>query len=303
MTLTALWKEGSLKFGGNNRGYTDNEDEYGVTEPPWPGRTILIYNLGNNWTRPVNIPGRHAELVLIDQIQREINARNADTDPVETVNIEVYISYSPCRNCSNELIQIFGAYQKSFNLVFKIYYSNLYLYPQERDGLVNLLNRGVDLQPVIGEDMWKDFLLANGYTDNEDEYDVTEPPWPRRTILIYNLGNNWTRPDNIPGRHAELVLIDQIQRELNARNADTDPVETVNIEVYISYSPCRNCSNELIQIFGAYQKSFNLVFKIYYSNLCLYPQERDGLVNLLNRGVDLQPVIGEDMWKDFLLAN
>ena len=93
--------------------------------------------------------------------------RNADTDPVETVNIEVYISYSPCRNCSNELIQIFGAYQKSFNLVFKIYYSNLYLYPQERDGLVNLLNRGVDLQPVIGEDMWKDFLLANGNPNYE----------------------------------------------------------------------------------------------------------------------------------------
>ena len=48
-------------------------------------------------------------------------------------------------------------------------------------------------------------------------YDVTVPKWPGRTILIYKLGNNWTRLDNIPGRHAELVLIDQIQTELNTR--------------------------------------------------------------------------------------
>ncbi|KAH3871371.1 hypothetical protein DPMN_034571 [Dreissena polymorpha] len=151
----------------------------------WKSKTILIYKLGDNPFRKLeNVPnmfgqvvspGKHAEIVLIEKIQTEIENRRMRSQHPIHVKVEIYISYSPCHDCSNTIVNFIEKCNREWCIFdIKMNFSNFYKHyeclrnsagqhvPVHNEGLRKLLLKRVMLQPVTGKEKWENFLSANG---------------------------------------------------------------------------------------------------------------------------------------------
>ena len=135
------------------------------------------------------------------------------------------------------------------------------------------------------------FSGAYGVTSNE-------LPWPRETAMVYRLTiDNGTPGDyqfirNDPQNdHAEIKFINQVKVSPEATE--------IKMEMFISYSPCNKCANELIDwIKNLREQGKTVSIAIKFSTF--YKDETDGLILLRKEGeITLDVFRGKEDWKHF----
>ena len=133
-------------------------------------------------------------------------------------------------------------------------------------------------------------------------------PWPKETILFYRLigegtPTSWkmiSSSSKIPG-HVESRMIQDVQLEPACL-----PGATYTLYMVISYSPCRRCSDELIDFksrFKLLQKKLSITIKIgsfYRIFNPLFTYNIDGLLNLVRQNIVLKTFDGDSDWLEFL---
>ncbi|VDI53525.1 Hypothetical predicted protein, partial [Mytilus galloprovincialis] len=175
------------------RSHFANASRYLPEDETWPPSTILLYkyeynvnvafnntyNPENTWKRVDFTPTTeyttgdevHAELIMIEQL-REIRQYQS------IHRIEVILSYSPCRNCSDALCkfkeELYGEKNKGSSgfptdlekgeaTEFKITFSNFFCHDdlENQGGLKNLLKGGIKLD-IFTDENWKYFFNVTG---------------------------------------------------------------------------------------------------------------------------------------------
>ena len=135
------------------------------------------------------------------------------------------------------------------------------------------------------------FSGAYGVTSNE-------LPWPLETAMVYRLTiDNGTPGDyqfirnNFKSDRAELKFINQVKISPEATE--------IKMEMFISYSPCNKCANELIDwIKNLREQGKTVSIAIKFSTF--YKDETDGLILLRKEGeITLDVFRGKEDWKHF----
>ena len=137
---------------------------YEDTSIIWPHKTVIVYRLtiGNGTPGDYQVihndpQNEHAEIKFINQVK---------ISPEDTeINIEMFISYSPCDDCAKKLIRWIKKLRKQGKTVsIAIKFSTFY--KKETDGLI-LLRRvdGITLDVFRGEEAWREFFQCIGRTD------------------------------------------------------------------------------------------------------------------------------------------
>ena len=133
-------------------------------------------------------------------------------------------------------------------------------------------------------------------------------PWPNETILFYRLIGedkltSWKKISTFskePG-HVEIRMMQD--EELIPSQL---PGTTYTLEMVISYSPCRGCSDALIKFkskFKSLQKDLRITIRIGSFYRISNPWDTynmDGLLNLIKKNVVLKSFDGDSDWTEFL---
>ena len=140
---------------------------YGNQRDPWPRDTILFYRLAGQricipWKKisSLSIP-EHAEVCMLRDAEL---MRLLTSLPQATYTLEMVLSYSLCRRCSDELINFKNRFKtSSINLRITMRISSFYctykpLDTQNLDGLLNLVLENVILKTFDGDSDWMEFL-------------------------------------------------------------------------------------------------------------------------------------------------
>ena len=134
---------------------------YGV-QGELPKETILFYRLivtngyGWPWKKLLSHRGRHAEELMVDELQSL-----ALQYGTYMYTLEIVLNYSPCRNCSFRLKQTKDVFQKRGNdLRITIKTSSFYKTYEcfNMDSLVDLVRENIVLKIFDGEPDWMEFL-------------------------------------------------------------------------------------------------------------------------------------------------
>ena len=96
----------------------------------------------------------HAEIKFINQVKVSPEATE--------IKMEMFISYSPCNKCANELIDwIKNLREQGKTVSIAIKFSTFY--KDETDGLISLVEEGeIILEVFRGEEAWKTFFECIG---------------------------------------------------------------------------------------------------------------------------------------------
>lgn len=136
-----------------------------------------------------NIPPRHTEDAVIDHLKGQLERQKLDSP-----NIKIYISFSPCHQCSQKLIALLDHAKLTYNIDLKveIVFAGLYRifrpscisnftncvshlsrFPSKHNGknvqgMMNLHSKGVHLR-TFGDQDWLDLLKGLNHLKNKDE--------------------------------------------------------------------------------------------------------------------------------------
>lgn len=154
--------------------------KYGET-PLWPKRkTILYYKLeyddlaatskslpvySPTWLRIQNKTNEHAEDILLDKVRRKLNGN------CKVKRVVIYLSYSPCKDCADELVSFLKTKRKpKVELSVKIANFYYHSFTSTIAGLCLLINSGVNLSVFSGKKDWIQFY--NDVTEKDPENQV-----------------------------------------------------------------------------------------------------------------------------------
>ena len=121
--------------------------------------------------------------------------------------------------------------------------------------------------------------------------------WPRRTVMVYRLKINGKLGDykvihNDSTNHAEIRFIDEVRKSITEQDTKID------IDMFISYSPCDKCAKALegwIKELREERKTFSIAIK--FSNF--YLEERAGLNKLHKFDEITLGVFNRNVWGEF----
>ncbi|XP_061895833.1 DNA dC-_dU-editing enzyme APOBEC-3F-like [Entelurus aequoreus] len=233
------------------------------------------------------------------------------TSPGKDYNITIYISWSPCSDCSEQLVQFL---QQNSNIKLFIYTSRLYNIHDKKNqaGLRSLRDAGVEIEVMYRNEFeycWEHFVNHQGLEfpgwddldkncsltrdDFVDQYDNLRLAKGRHeTWLCWHIndghdkdGHDKDGQDKDPFGifsndylHAEEHFISRMK---------TLPREDHKITIYISWSPCSACSEQLVQFL---QQNSNIKLFIYTSRLYYIDNEENqaGLRSLRDAGVEIE---------------
>ena len=133
---------------------------YGNLNANWPHRTVMVFRSTINGTPGVyqvihNDPQNdHAEIIFINQV-------NIPPEATE-IEIEMFISYSPCNTCADALIVWINNLTMQVSIAIKFFS----FYKNETRGLI-LLSQvdGITLDVFRGEEAWEIFFQCIRRTD------------------------------------------------------------------------------------------------------------------------------------------
>ena len=139
---------------------------YGDLNANWPNRTVMVFRSTINGIPGVyqvihNDPQNdHAEIIFINQVKIPPEAT--------VIEIEMFISYSPCNMCANALIGwINNLTMQGKSVSIAIKFSSFY--NNETDGLISLSQvGGITLDVFRGNEAWEHFFHCIGRTDFTD---------------------------------------------------------------------------------------------------------------------------------------
>ena len=144
----------------------------------------------------------------------------------------------------------------------------------------------------LDDDLKECFLFCGTYGDNVNF------KWPRKTVMVYRLKINEELGDykvihNDSTNHAEIRFINEV------RNSITKQHTKIDIEMFISYSPCDACAQALegwITELRGEIPGRNVSIAIKFSNF--YLEERAGL-NALHKAKITLGVFNQNVWGEF----
>ncbi|XP_071149326.1 uncharacterized protein [Mytilus edulis] len=114
---------------------------------------------------------------------------------------------------------------------------------------------GVEQKPLVSEEEYCK-CFAHPYA-----YGTDHSKWPGNTILLYKYSSNattkyknipeniWKRIDNEQQRHAEFIMINELEKiQENLMTDEGSYTGILSVEVILSYSPCDGCSARLCSL-------------------------------------------------------
>ncbi len=142
--------------------------------PGWPigkGSVILLSKVKIYYTksRKELLPNRiyrhrggniHSERDFLEELRREIERREHAGHQIEKIHADLIQNLSPCSNCADAFVKFKNDRRERIKFSLKIEFANFYRHWEElhRNGLKMLLENGVALKLLQGEDDWKAFL-------------------------------------------------------------------------------------------------------------------------------------------------
>ena len=145
-------------------------------QPGWPigkGSVILLSKVKIYYTksRKELLPNRiyrhrggniHPERYFLEKLRREIEQREHAAHQIEKIHADLIQNLSPCSNCADAFVKFKNDRREREGIKFslKIEFANFYRHWEKphRNGLKMLLENGVALKLLQGEDDWKAFL-------------------------------------------------------------------------------------------------------------------------------------------------
>ena len=118
----------------------------------------------------------HAERKFLGALRREINS-HYKVENVSKIQVDLLQNYSPCNmiyqryskyGCADAILKFKDEMeQKSIELLLTIKFANFYLHQKKenRKGLMTLLQNGIELELLQGEDTWKAFLSDKNFVE------------------------------------------------------------------------------------------------------------------------------------------
>ncbi|XP_059537492.1 DNA dC-_dU-editing enzyme APOBEC-3G-like isoform X3 [Myotis daubentonii] len=173
---------------------TTFKDNFGIT---WANETYLCYELevkeGDDWVRVEELQGflrnqgadthwepSHAELCFLDRV------RSWHLDEGKQHRLTCYISWSPCPDCAQKLVDFLG---ENSHVRLRIFAARIYTFVSGyEDGLRRLQDAGAQLAIMTPKELqhcWEKFV------DNQGQ------PFQPETELLENIGAQCQRLENI----------------------------------------------------------------------------------------------------------
>ncbi|XP_070646533.1 DNA dC-_dU-editing enzyme APOBEC-3-like [Bos indicus] len=260
--------------------------------------------------------------------------------PNERYHITWFMSWSPCMKCAKEVADFLGRHQNVTLSIFtaRLY---KFQEEGSRQGLLRLSDQGAHVDIMSYQEFkycWKKFVysqrrpfrpwkkLYRNYQRLVEELEdilgntmnllrevlfkqqfgnqprVPAPYYRRKTYLCYQLKqhNDLTLDRgcfrNKKQRHAEIRFIDKIN------SLDLNPSQSYKIICYITWSPCPNCANELVNFIT---RNNHLKLEIFASRLYFHwiKSFKMGLQDLQNAGISVAVMTHtefEDCWEQFV---
>ncbi len=157
----------------------------------WPtgqGSVILLSKVKIYYTksRKELLPNRiyrhrggniHPERDFLKELRREIERREHAGHQIEKIHADLIQNLSPCSNCADAFVKFKNDRREREGIKFslKIKFANIYCHwdNQQTNGLNMLLENGVALKLLQGEDDWKAFLNDTTFVELT-EHEKTE---------------------------------------------------------------------------------------------------------------------------------
>uniref|UniRef100_H3B7Z9 CMP/dCMP-type deaminase domain-containing protein n=1 Tax=Latimeria chalumnae TaxID=7897 RepID=H3B7Z9_LATCH len=282
-------------------------------------RTLLCFSLQQENKTLWNLWGyahnnqdtSHAEILVLREIEKYLLEKASDHEIRQRVTL--YVTCSPCNRCCTKILEFFQRFQR-FDMDIKI--SKIY----DLDSLQDLKQLGVSLKVMDSSDFKECFDL---FVHTAEEFE----PWPGleektkqlnavfltqlhlltclseeefygkfnntrkngRNMLCFSLeGENkpiwklWGYAHNVRSqKHAENIVLREVASYL------TKPFLN---HFYISYGPCSNCCDKILDFLQKFEKKIKIMIKIMISRL--YKDESSVFQNSIKKlhqmGVSVQ---------------